>query len=247
MTSKYEKEKPNNIFEWIQHAYFIFRQKGFISFLSRLWRAAKHEFRNVFGSILVQATPRTFTYKGKRLDLFYHQYNHTWSNERCIEIPLILDEADLNNRPLLEIGNVLNHYRECDWDVIDKYETKSHVTNKDILDVEVEPKYSLILSISTLEHIGIDEGANPAKAIKALERIKSLLQQGGKLIFTVPVGYNTALDKYLIEERNLELSLFKRISWSNEWKQAGLEEVKNIDYNHPYENGNGVLLGTYER
>jgi len=58
---------------------------------------------------------------------------------------------------ILEIGNVLSRHIKLEHDILDKYETAKGVINEDIVDFKSEKKYDLIISISTLEHVGWDE------------------------------------------------------------------------------------------
>src|SRR3989344_2625515 len=98
---------------------------------------------------------RTFPYRGRQWRYFFHPYNRTYSNERCVEIAIacsiITQEA---NKRILEVGNVLSHYAKCDWDILDKFETGDRIINQDAADWQPQGKYDLIISISTLEHIG---------------------------------------------------------------------------------------------
>ena len=82
---------------------------------------------------------------------------------------------------------------------MDKYERAAGVRNVDVLDLPPEPAYDLIVSVSTLEHVGRDETAARARA-RACARSSTcarLLRPGGTLFATVPVGYNPALDAAL--------------------------------------------------
>lgn len=136
--------------------------------------------------------PRTFTFSGRSYRYFYHTCNTTWKNERAVEVPIIWEIVkDYQGKSILEVGDVLSHYFKVKHDIVDKYEKADGVINKDILDYKVKEKYDLIVSISTLEHIGFDERTrDPTKTLKAMKHLKSLLKKGGKLIVTVPVGFN---------------------------------------------------------
>jgi hypothetical protein len=60
----------------------------------------------------------------------------------------------------------------------------------------------LIVSISTLEHVGWDEeDKNPVKVLQAIEILKSLLAPLGKIVVTLPLGYNPIIDDYLKKVR----------------------------------------------
>ena len=101
---------------------------------------------------------KIFKFQGQFYTYFDHPYNTTLDNERSIEIPIIskfLSENKDDN--ILEIGNVLSHYFNFEHDVVDKYEKSEGVTNEDVVDFKSSKNYSLIISISTLEHVGWDE------------------------------------------------------------------------------------------
>jgi SAM-dependent methyltransferase len=160
----------------------------------------------------------TFYFQGQMYKYFFHWYNHTWKNERCIEIPIVLRkyyEAKVKGKRILEVGNVLSHYIPCNHDIVDKYEKLLGVINQDIVDFRPQKKYDLILSISTLEHVGWDEEKkNPNKILQALDNMKALLADRGEMIVTLPLGYNPHVDRLLAmgEIKFDHLFYFKRVS-----------------------------------
>ena len=68
--------------------------------------------------------------------------------------------------------------------------------NEDIIDFDPGRRYALIVSVSTLEHVGWDEDEprDPEKVLRAIERLRELLTPSGELLFTVPHGWQTDLD-----------------------------------------------------
>ena len=189
----------------------------------------------------------TFTFKNKKYKYFIHAYNHTWRNERIVELPIIWDIIkDKKSTNILEIGNVLSHYFPINHDVVDKYEKGVSVINEDILTYKPKKKYDYIVSISTLEHVGWDEPKkDKMKIIQALNNLRSILSSNGKIIFTVPLGYNSNMDDLIIHEKlNLnEKYYLKRISKDNLWKESKLNKT-NLDlFNKPFQNGNGIIIG----
>ncbi|MFA6907638.1 MAG: hypothetical protein WC263_02320, partial [Candidatus Micrarchaeia archaeon] len=90
--------------------------------------------------------PRKFAFAGKEYDCFYHPYNMTWENGRCVEVPVAW-EAILaaKGKRVLEVGNVLSHYYESKHDVLDKYEVDEGVINADIVGFSPEKKYGLVV------------------------------------------------------------------------------------------------------
>lgn len=190
----------------------------------------------------------TFKFQNVFYKYFIHEYNYTWENERIIEIPIIRRIVDKNmNSDILEVGNVLSHYFYFSHDVIDKYEKGENVINADAANFKLKKKYNLIISISTLEHIGWDEEKrDPNKVLKAINNFKTHLKERGRIIFTHPLGYNPILDRYIKDGRiNLkEKSLLKRISASNEWQEVTWEQIfADIKYNDPFPYANGIVFG----
>lgn len=148
---------------------------------------------------------------------------------------------------ILEIGNVLSHHLKFEHDILDKYEIANGVTNEDVVDFKSEKKYDLIVSISTLEHVGWDEEPRDyLKIPRALENLKTLItSRGGTVIITLPLGYNSALDQ-LLKDGIIRFSKqynLVRISKGNEWKEASWEDVQGAKYNTPLPFANGLLIG----
>jgi hypothetical protein len=193
---------------------------------------------------------RNFIFQGKTYRYFNHSYNTTWNNERTIEIPIVCKFVSENkDNNILEIGNVLSHYFKMDHDVVDKYEKADGVINEDVVDFQSSESYKLIISISTLEHVGWDEyPRDPEKIFNALDNLKKSLVPGGKLVVTLPLGHNNKLDKHLEtgKIKFTENHYLKRISRSNKWKE--LESgFYNAKYDFPYPGGNVVFIGVYEK
>ncbi len=142
---------------------------------------------------------KSFTFQGKTYPNFYHRYNNPWKNERTVEIPIVRDIIkDIEEDRILEVGNVLSHYFHVEHDVVDKYEKAKGVINEDVVNFKSSKKYDLIVSISTLEHVGWDENPRePEKIFKAIENLKSLLSPEGKIVITLPMGWNQELDRFL--------------------------------------------------
>ena len=200
---------------------------------------------------LLTHQPKTFNFNGENFNYFMHPYNFTWRNERIIEVPIIR-KLILNNegKNILEVGNVLSHYFKINHDIFDKYEKGDKVINKDIVDFKSKKKYDLIISISTLEHIGWDEPEKDnKKGLKAIKKMKSLLKRKGKMIFTIPLGYNPFIDKYIKNNQiNFSEKFFLiRISSKNIWQQSSWNLVKNIKYNYPFPYANGVVIGVINK
>lgn len=193
---------------------------------------------------------RKFTFNGEKYRYFYHKYNEAWGNERTVEIPIIkkyVEEYGCDE--ILEVGNVLSHYFKTCHDVVDKYEKATDVINQDVVDYNPLKRYQLIVSISTLEHVGWDEEPqDPEKVFLALDNLKNCLAVGGKLIVTIPMGGNPHLDNYL-KTGKIKFSenyYLKRISKSNRWVGLGSDFIE-ASYGSPYPLANALFVGVYKK
>lgn len=195
---------------------------------------------------------KTFTFLGKILEYSTSEYNLTYSNERTIEVPIIWDyvqEYKKLEKNILEIGNVLSHYYVVNHDIVDKDENAPGVINQDVIDYKTDKKYDLIVSISTMEHVGHfevpDSWVQPQKILVALQNLESLLAPGGQIIITFGMGYNYLLDAH-VKLGNIKFDkmvCMKRISQSNEWKEVDFNEIKNDEYSKPFNASNNVVVG----
>jgi hypothetical protein len=189
---------------------------------------------------------RTFRFQGREYPYFCDNYNATWRNERGVEVALAL--AFLQRRApgrTLELGNVMPYYTSFAHDVVDKYEPTPGVLNLDILDYRPSALYDTVLTISTLEHIGWDEPKREKnKALEAIEKIKSLTHESGRLFVTFPLGHNAFLDEHLAAGRvDLpNMGFLKRVSAGNDWEETTLEGVLGAKYNSPYRAANALCV-----
>ncbi len=192
---------------------------------------------------------RTFRFQGRHYGYFCHRYNNTWRNERAVEVPIIWQMVEGNREGrVLEVGNVLSHYFPVSHDVLDKYEANEGVINQDVADFQTSKKYDLIVSISTLEHVGWDEfPQSPRKILRAIDNLKSILTPGGKIAVTIPLGYNPVLDGLLINGKVPFTRRFfmKRVSRDNQWEEADWTEVVDSKYSF-HISSNALLIGIIE-
>jgi hypothetical protein len=193
---------------------------------------------------------RNFQFQGNTYKYFNHWFNTTWNNERIVEIPIVCKlVSETNQNDILEIGNVLQNYFNMEHDVVDKYEKADGVINEDVVDFQTKKRYKLIISISTLEHVGWDEyPRDPEKIFEALKNLGNLLSPGGKLVVTLPMGENTVLDKYL-ETSKIKFTenyYLKRISRSNKWEEHKSGYYKS-KHNYPYPGAQLLFIGIYKK
>jgi len=187
-----------------------------------------------------------FTFRNETYQYFYHPYNSTWDNERCIEIPIVKKVLEsFSGKRILEVGNVLSHYFPVTWDVLDKFEDKNDIICCDVVDFKPSQKYDLILCVSTLEHIGFDDDIQePHKIIEALDNLQqNCLKPTGRMFFTMPLGYNTYMDDLLFhyklgfDKRNY----FKRLS-RYEWSEVKRDELGDVTYASRYIEAGAIVI-----
>ncbi len=196
----------------------------------------------------LRAAPE-FSYDGATYRYVRHHHNATWRNERAVELAIVQREVErVAGGAVLELGNVLKRYFSHVHDVVDKYEVADGVQNVDILDFRPERLYELIVSISTLEHVGWDEeDRNPDKATWTVGRLRSLLAPGGRAVVTVPLGHNPYLDAAV---RNGTLGFdrmrYLRRTGKMRWHEAPGDEVMPAVYGFPFPKANAIMIAYLE-
>lgn len=190
---------------------------------------------------------RTFAFAEGRLPYLYHRYNNTWMNERAVEVPIARQAIEQHaGGRILEIGNVLSHYDAPPHEVVDKYERGPEVRNIDVLDLEPERRWDLILSVSTLEHVGVDDAPrDPGRGAEAAELLARRLAPGGELLLTVPVGYNPRLDEALADGAipGMELRALRRTQVGPHWEEVTPDRVLGLSYDWRNSTARAVLVG----
>jgi len=191
-----------------------------------------------------------FEFGGRDYRYFRHWHVTTFLNERTVEMPIVVSELQRHRpRRLLEVGNVLGHYVPTPHVVVDKYERAPGVLNVDAADYDTEDLFDMIISISTLEHIGWDEHPiSPDKTIRVLENLQRLLAPAGRLVCTFPLGHNPHLDAHLSAGRLpfTNVRYLRRLNARNEWMEASEDDVADARYNVPFMHGNAVAVGLIE-
>jgi SAM-dependent methyltransferase len=194
---------------------------------------------------LSTTAPGTFFFDGETYPYFRHHHNATWRNERAVEVPIVTRAlAQARGGAVLEVGNVLRHYGWSDHPVVDKFEPGPGVINEDVLDYDPGRALDLIVTISTLEHVGWDDRPrDPAKLDAVVAHLRSLLAPGGRLVATLPLGYNPHID-----ERAAHGALgFDRLAFlervdRRRWREASAADVAGARYGDPHRGANGLLV-----
>jgi len=236
------------LMRFLQHAFHIFKEKGlFLFFKTGLRFAWSNSVDRAHASVRRLFPAKTFIWQGSRCKYFIHFYNRTWQNERAVEVPITLREINNNRgKRILEVGDVLNHYHKFYHDVLDKYTVGRGIINEDVVDFSPKVLYDLIVSISTIEHVGWDEVIRePDKTVRAIAQLKKFLAPGGRLMATIPLGYNQDIDRLLEKCRFPfdKIIFLKRISKRNEWKEVFYEEARETHYGEPFPVANALAVG----
>ncbi|MDX2212123.1 MAG: hypothetical protein SFY66_02425 [Oculatellaceae cyanobacterium bins.114] len=219
----------------------------------------------------------TFLWNGK--SLYYNRIDQNNLAERAVEIPIAFTFlAQLETKQnLLEIGNVLSNYENALSDylgirsrrIIDKFEVALGVENLDLMDLPSDQKFSNIICLSTVEHVGQGYAGNAEDhdfeaPLKAIAKIYDLLEPGGKALITVPFGklldggwyiqfsqdyLNLLTSTYIIPSAAINTSYFQRIATElidynprQLWIQTAPEALKETDYGWVYPYGNGLAV-----
>jgi SAM-dependent methyltransferase len=195
---------------------------------------------------------RTFVWEGRQVPYFHHRYNHTWLNERAVEAALAREVlASYAGARVLEVGNVMGHYLPgTTHTVVDKYEQAPGVLNADVVELDEEERYDLVLSVSTLEHVGWDEDVvDPEKPGRAVEALKRSLAPGGLLWLTLPIGYNPHLDRRLRDgvDGFTRLRALRREAARNVWREVPLDQVWDAGYDRLLYTAHGLVVAEFHR
>lgn len=201
---------------------------------------------------LTEASTGSFEFDGATRRYVHSTYNHTWMDERSVEIALAREVFEAHRgEKVLEVGNVTRHYFPGDHTVVDKYEVAPGVLNVDVVDSDFAPgTFDLIVAISTLEHVGFDEDVkDPDKPARAVAHLKTLLRPGGTLWVTHPVNYNPALDAGIRSGEIAfdELRALIREERRNVWRQVEVDQVWQAPYEWFIYAAHGLVVASWTR
>jgi hypothetical protein len=194
-----------------------------------------------------QYSKEEFSFSNNTYSYYIHKHNVTFYNERAVELPIIIELCKKHkSEDILEVGNVLSHYIQGTHKIIDKFEKGDNIENADACYYQPNKTYKLIVSISTLEHIGWDdEPIKPDLAIDAINNLIGLLSDDGTLVVTIPIGYNSFLDDK-ISKNTLgfdEQKFLIRRNRSNEWIETEMSVAIKNQYGIPYPSANALFIG----
>jgi SAM-dependent methyltransferase len=174
-------------------------------------------------------------------------------NERDIELPWAVSILAAAKGRVLELGNATQHTtQQPARTIVDRWDRAfgpMPVERVDIVDFEGGP-YDLILSVSTLEHVGTDkeEQLDRGKAARAFDHCVSLLAPGGRFAFTIPCGYHPELQAHVLEYPGLDLRVMGRKDlFSTRWTEMPVEAAVGCDFPWEWESARRVIFGRYTK
>ena len=200
-----------------------------------------------YTKVLPHIADTRFTLDGREYHYVWHEHAHTWRSERAVEVPIALATlATADPARTLEVGNVLPNFARTTHEVVDKYERAPGVLNEDAATFSGGP-YDLIISVSTLEHVGYDEvPREPDKAARAVHNLLGLLAHGGTMLATIPIGHNRQLDDALMGGAlGGTISYLRRVKWLK-WEQVEAGQAK-LMYGWPWPGANAVAIARWSR
>ena len=106
-------------------------------------------------------------------------------------------------------------------------------------------------SVSAMENIGYsyEEPYEPDKFLSGIKNLKKLLAPRGKILITLPLFFNSNIDK-LIKERKTPFNkeyFLKRVSFLNEWVEVDFNKaMKSSGYEGYFANANVLYVGILE-
>jgi len=237
---------------------FVWRTRGIPGILLAIWRRIVF-YGFVFpysmaGHLLARRFRKPkqpdFSFRGRTYEYLYHPHNFTWNNERTVEVPIVWESvrsAAENGKRVLEVGNVLSFYYPISHDVLDKYERGEGLINEDAFYFRPQGEYDIIVSISTMEHVGWDppDEPEPEKIRGSLLNLKRALAPGGEMIVTMPLGWNPEMDKRLFSgELPFDAEYFlQRIDAKNRWEEIPKGKARGSRYGKPFHAANAIVVG----
>ena len=188
---------------------------------------------------------KEFLVFGRKFSYIQQSSDSAHIGERTIEVPIAKRWLDFYGKQIVEVGAVMPYWmqpEEVKHLVVDPYDPydkglKEDAENFTFLKLNV-------LSISTIEHIGLTEYGNPNSDIEKANRVLlKIITEAQNYLITLPLGYNLSLDKYT-ETLPTTVRKFMLVQTRADNRLEMAEVSINHKYNSPYKYANGVLFLT---
>lgn len=187
-----------------------------------------------------------FSWSGFSFEYADYAYNTTRLNERAVELPIARQFLAGQVGRLLEVGNVLSHYYPelPQRAVVDRYEEAKGVSNIDVFGID--RTWDRIVSISTVEHVRWDEEPRvPGGSVDAVKHLRSLLAPAGRMLLTVPMGWNGPLDEWLLDGDTGAVRASTMVRDGDGWVQSATPERRPYGVSQPW--AESVWIGEWDR
>lgn len=170
-------------------------------------------------------------------------YNRAGTNERTVEVPLGHNFLDrFAPASVVEVGAVMPYYGRQEHRVIDLYDSYGGCLRADAVSYDYTGLN--VLSISTVEHIGLPDyqmGSGqelaPTLAFQCLEK---MIQEAEHYLVTFPLGHHKVLDQ-AVQASPYQRSILVRDSFNN-WQAHPDPNDFNFAYGSPFPLGNAICL-----
>lgn len=175
--------------------------------------------------------PSNTTINGINVSYIRELPNRAYRNERSIELGLGKYFAEKFNNEIVELGAVCYQYSFFKgWNTIDPYDSYEKCIRKDIL--EYNYCSSNLLSISTLEHCGLDLGYNqPKDENLAITGLKKIIGESNNYLVTFPIGVHRKLEDYV--KNNLkDYIILKRKNPRGEPNEWEVHDRNDFNFNY---------------
>lgn len=201
-------------------------------------------------------------------------YHDAGIDERVVEYPWIFERMsalDQSGQRVLDAGSILNHRQVLDrWRSANRsslsivtlaYEGSAHVATNvryEFADLRHLPYrdewFSVVLCISTLEHVGLDttiygsaggKTADPnAEAVSAMRELLRVTVRGGTLLLSVPFGTRSNRNWLRVFDGQDLAHVVTHSGWTHVgshffratkdgWREGTQDEARTAGYNEP--------------
>ena len=168
---------------------------------------------------------------GKWLLKIYHRIHGVptsgfRTSERAIEVPLAIDFLSnyVKTEPVVELGCVLPYYllKKANHIVCDLTDKHPQNFKRDIREIGEAELSGNVISISTIEHIGLNEYGIAAKeGVSAIDVLRLVVSNARRYFVTFPLGHNTELDRYVLNRCDLgERYVTRNLDDANDWHEV---------------------------
>ena len=186
---------------------------------------------------------QSFHYGTQTYRHFYHGHNCGWPTGRMTEraVELALADAWLarTDGDVIEIGAVTPYYWpgrvKCVADPVDAHAAVTARTS--VFDVDLHGRD--VLSISTLEHIGLGDYGLPSDSSGPRRAFEKIARESRWYLLTVPFGYNPYADSVFFADEGPPAHYFAREARGNAWTEVSSAAAARRPYGDPPLNSEG--------